>query len=236
MPLIECRDLTLAYEGKPVISGLSFEVRRGDYICILGENGSGKSTLVKALLGLKKPSAGAISYGDGLSASEIGYLPQQLMVQRDFPANVGEVVLSGCLNRLGRRPFYGRAEKKLAAENMERLGISEYARRSYRDLSGGQQQRVLLARALCASKSLLLLDEPVAGLDPAATAELYRIIEKLNREDGMTVMMVSHDIGSATRCATHILCLHDGGAFFGTRREFFASETGRRFIGGGTDA
>lgn len=236
MPLISCKDLSLAYEGDPVVSGLTFEVCRGDYICILGENGSGKSTLIKALLGLKRPAAGSLVYGDGHRAAEVGYLPQQTQVQRDFPANVREVVLSGCLNRRGLKPFYTQAEKSLAQENMARLGIEPLARRSYRELSGGQQQRVLLARALCASRSLLLLDEPVAGLDPVATAELYRIIGELNRADGMTIVMVSHDVGSATRDASHILHLQHGSQFFGTREQYFASELGRRFTGGGADA
>ena len=235
MPLISCKNVTLSYEGRPVVSGLDFEVSRGDYICILGENGSGKSTLIKGLLGLKRPSGGSIVYGDGLLSSEIGYLPQQTVVQRDFPASVFEVVLSGCLNRRGIKPFYSRHERSLAMSNMARLGIEELSRTCYRDLSGGQQQRVLLARALCASRSMLLLDEPVAGLDPAATAELYRIIDELNREDGMTIIMVSHDVTSATKTASHILQLSHGEVFFGTREQYLASDAGRRFTGGEQD-
>ena len=201
MALIDCRGVSLAYDGKTVVSGLDFQVNSGDYLCILGENGSGKSTLIKGLLRLKEPVCGSITYGDGLKKNEIGYLPQQTVIQRDFPATVYEVVLSGCLSSLGRRCFYGKKEKSAALSNMEKLGIGDIKNACYRELSGGQQQRVLLARALCATKKLLLLDEPVAGLDALVTGELYRLIEKLNRETGITVIMVSHDMSVAAKTA-----------------------------------
>ncbi len=170
MAQLVCRDVTLGYEGKAVVRHLDFEVNQGDYLCIVGENGSGKSTLIKALLRLKKPMSGEICMGDGLEADGIGYLPQQTAVQRDFPASVREIVLSGCLGRTGFRPFYGKKEKETARLQMERLGIAQLAGRCYRELSGGQQQRVLLARALCATGSMLLLDEPAAGLDQIGRA------------------------------------------------------------------
>ena len=201
MSLITCQDLCLAWEGKTAVDRLSFSVAAGDYLCIVGENGSGKSTLVRALLGLKKPQSGSIAYGDGLRQNEIGYLPQQTPAQKDFPASVREVVLSGCR----ARPFYGPGEKRRAMENMERLGLTELQKRCYRDLSGGQQQRVLLARALCATSQMLLLDEPVSGLDPRVTAEMYRLIADLNQRDGITVVMISHDVGAAVQYATHVL-------------------------------
>ncbi|MDD2980629.1 MAG: metal ABC transporter ATP-binding protein [Hespellia sp.] len=232
MSLITCKDVSLAYEGKNVISGLDFSVESGDYLCIVGENGSGKSTLIKALLRLKSPSAGVIETGEELLASEIGYLPQQTIVQKDFPASVYEVVLSGCLNRLGRRPFYGKAEKKMAQENMKHLDISDIQRECYRDLSGGQQQRVLLARALCATKKLLLLDEPVAGLDPVVTQELYQLIKKINKELGITIVMVSHDMNSIIKDASHILHLKNDNIFFGTTAEYEQTSIGEEFIGG----
>jgi len=191
MALLTIRNVSLGYEGKTVVENLSFAVNHGDYLCIVGENGSGKSTLIKALLRLKAPLSGTIETGGGLKANEIGYLPQQTLVQKDFPASVQEIVLSGCLNRCGLRPGFNKAERRLAADNMEKLGIAPLAKRCYRELSGGQQQRVLLARALCATRSLLLLDEPVAGLDPKVTIEMYALIERLNREDGITVIMVS---------------------------------------------
>jgi zinc transport system ATP-binding protein len=218
MPQLTCRDLTLGYDGKTVVSGLSFKVNAGDYLCVVGENGSGKSTLLKAMLKLKAPMAGEVVMGDGLLSSEIGYLPQQTAVQKDFPASVREVVLSGCLNRCGLRPYYNKAERKTALENMERLGIASLARRCYRELSGGQQQRVLLARALCAAHKTLLLDEPVAGLDPAAAAGMYGLIERLNAS-GVTVIMVSHDIAAAVRYASHILHLggQGGALYFGPK-------------------
>lgn len=230
MALITCKDLTLGYESIPVARHLSFTVEEGDYLCILGENGSGKSTLMKTLLGLQAPLAGSVTYGDGLRQNQIGYLPQQTPLQRDFPASVQEVVLSGCLGRCGWRPFFSQEEKALAARNMERLGITGLARRCYRELSGGQQQRVLLARALCATQKLLLLDEPAAGLDPKVTAGLYDLIAGLNRKDGITILMISHDMAAAARYASRILHLGEGQTlFFGTAAEYRTSPAGRLF-------
>ena len=221
--LINIDKLTLSYENMTVIENLSFEVAEGDYLCIVGENGSGKSTLVKALLSLKKPEKGSIEFGDGLKRNEIGYLPQQTVAQKDFPASVYEVVISGCLNSRGIRPFYSPKERKKALDNMELLGITDLKNRSYRELSGGQQQRVLLSRALCATKKLLLLDEPVAGLDPIVTAELYDLIEKINNS-GVTVIMVTHDLSAALKCSKHILCMTEADWFFGSREEFLKSK------------
>ena len=229
MQLLACQDLTLGYDSKIVLGGLNFSVEAGDYLCVVGENGSGKSTLMKTLLGLQPALGGRIRI-QGLKKNEIGYLPQQTVVQKDFPASVQEIVLSGCQGSCGLRPFYNRKEKALAEQNMRRLGITELKTRCYRELSGGQQQRVLLARALCATRKLLLLDEPAAGLDPIVTAEMYRLIEDLNREDGITVIMISHDIAEVLRFATHIL--HIGRqVFFGTREEYLQSESGRMFSG-----
>lgn len=235
MALIKTDDLSLSYENMTVIKNMSFEVNSGDYLCIVGENGSGKSTLVKSLLSLKKPVGGSITFGDGLRRREIGYLPQQTSAQKDFPASVGEVVISGCLNARGIRPFYSAKEKKIAAENMERLGISEFKRRSYRELSGGQQQRVLLARALCATHKLLLLDEPVSGLDPIVTTELYELISDINKS-GVTIIMVTHDMDAALKYASHILCLRSDGWFFGTLDEFMKSGASDFLKGGAENA
>ncbi len=218
MSLIEAKNLTLGYETGPVAENLNFTVKEGDYLAIVGENGSGKTTLMKTILGLTKPLGGSIEFGDGLKRNEIGYLPQQTVVQKDFPASVREIVLSGCQSQMGLRPFYGSVEKALAAENIRRMDIENLADRSYRHLSGGQQQRVLLARALCATRKLLLLDEPVAGLDPKVTAEMYDLIERLNHE-GITMIMISHDIEAAMKYASHIL--HFGAeVFFGTKEEY----------------
>ena len=216
MAQLTCQNLCVGYDGKSVLQDLDFEVFAGDYLCIVGENGSGKSTLMKTILGLLSPISGRILTGDGLRKNEIGYLPQQTMVQKDFPASVREIVLSGCQGRCGSRPFYNKEEKQLAAEAMDKMQITQLARRCYRELSGGQQQRVLLARALCATQKMLLLDEPVSGLDPKVTAEMYAIIEKLNREDGITVIMISHDIAAAIQYASHILHIGDT-VFFGTK-------------------
>ncbi len=233
MALFTCRDLSLGYEGKAVIENVNFTVNAGDYLCVVGENGSGKSTLVKGLLGLRAPIAGDIAVGEGLKAGEIGYLPQQTPAQRDFPASVQEVVLSGFLNRLGSRLFYSRDERKQALAEMERLGILHLKNHSYQELSGGQQQRVLLARALCATGKLLLLDEPAAGLDPVVTAQLYELIRLINRERGITVIMVSHDIPAAVRYADHILHLGHETTFFGTTEDYVQSAFGKRFLEGG---
>ncbi|MGM9541952.1 MAG: metal ABC transporter ATP-binding protein [Candidatus Limivicinus sp.] len=233
MAILECKDLCFAYEGKRVLEGVNFSLNAGDYLCVVGENGSGKSTLIKGLLGLKAPEQGSITLSDGLKATEIGYLPQQTQVQRDFPASVYEVVLSGCLNSLGGRLFYSRELNQRAMENMERMGIEEIKDKSYQNLSGGQQQRVLLARALCATKKLLLLDEPVTGLDPIASGEMYNLIKLINLCDNISVIMVSHDIHEAVRYATHILHLGHSQLFFGTAAEYRQSSLARRFLGGG---
>ena len=235
MSLIRCQNTTFSYDGIKVVDGLNFAVEQGDYLCIVGENGAGKSTLIKGLLRLKKPSGGTLELGDGLVPNEIGYLPQQTLVQKDFPASVYEVVLSGCLNNLGWRPFYGKKERKMAEANMERLGITHLRHRCYRELSGGQQQRALLARALCATKKVLLLDEPAAGLDPVVTAELYAIIEGINREMGITIIMVSHDIEASVRYAKHILHLCHKQLFHGTVADYEISEIGCEFLGGESD-
>lgn len=227
--LLHCKDIVLGYEGSAVVSGLDFNISEGDYLCILGENGSGKSTLIKAILGLNKPISGMMIKPATMKVGDIGYLPQQTAVQRDFPASVREIVMSGCLPKCGLHPFYKKEQKQLAENTMSRLGISELASRCYRELSGGQQQRVLLARALCAAEKVLLLDEPVTGLDPKAQLEMYELIYELNKS-GVTVIMVSHDFTAATRYATHIL--HIGThrqLFFGKTEDYLKSEAGSIF-------
>lgn len=204
MAQLTCNKLTLGYNSKIILENLSFSVNKGDYLYIVGENGSGKTTLMKTLLRLLKPMSGEIKTGDGLLPDEIGYLPQQTDVQKDFPASVREIVLSGCQSRCGRRPFYNKEEKELANENMKKLGIEHLAKKCYRELSGGQQQRVLLARALCATQKMLLLDEPVTGLDPNATEEMYNLINDFHKS-GITIIMISHDIEAAKKYATHVL-------------------------------
>ncbi len=232
MPLIEVNNASFRYDGKEVVGDLNFSIDRGDYLCIVGENGSGKSTLVKGLLGLKAPHSGTISFGDGLSAREIGYLPQQKDSQRDFPASVMEVVLSGTLNSLGLRPFYSRAQREIALAQLRCVGMIPLRNASFRELSGGQQQRALLARALAATKKLLILDEPIAGLDPLATADMYRLITHINRDHGITIIMVSHDLREAVHEAKRILHLENRQLFFGTSEEYRLNDIGRRFLGG----
>ncbi|MBQ5475331.1 MAG: metal ABC transporter ATP-binding protein [Lachnospiraceae bacterium] len=228
MALLTIQNLTLGYESRTIVENLNFTVNKGDYLCIVGENGSGKTTLMKTLLQLKSPISGDIIVGDGLKKNEIGYLPQQTIVQKDFPASVKEIVISGCQGRCGLRPFYNKQEKQIAKENMERMGIIDLANRCYRDLSGGQQQRVLLARALCATRKILLLDEPVSGLDPKVNMEMYNLIEELNKE-GITIIMISHDMSAALRYASHILHIGDR-IFFGTKEEYVNSKAGKNFL------
>lgn len=223
MSYIICENLILGYEGTTVAEHISFSVEKGDYLCIVGENGAGKSTLMKTLLGLTPLMGGRIRYGDGLDAHEIGYLPQQTFVQKDFPASVWEIVLSGALSKCGRRPFFNKEQRQLAEENMKRMDIWNLKKECYRNLSGGQQQRVLLARALCASSKLLVLDEPVTGLDPKVTLEFYQLITDLNRE-GLTIIMVSHDIHAAVEYASHILHVEKEKSFVGTTREYVGSD------------
>ncbi len=219
MALIKCENLLTGYNGVAVSASVSFEISSGDYLCIVGSNGSGKSTLIKTLLGLEKPVGGKVLFSDGLISRQIGYLPQQSEVQKDFPASVWEIVLSGTLNKIHLRPFYSRKEKQLACEALEKMEISHLKNKCYRTLSGGQQQRVLLARALCAASRLILLDEPVTGLDPKATAEMYHLIEKLNK-DGVTVIMISHDVDEAVKYASHILTIGKDHSHFQTVEDY----------------
>lgn len=231
MAQIICHDLTLGYGGTPVLSALRFSVAAGDYLVILGENGAGKTTLCKAILGLSPPIAGRVELAEGLSHRDIGYLAQQTAVQRTFPASVREIVRSGCQGRMGLRPFYTRAEKRMAEENMARLGIDHLADRCYRDLSGGQQQRVLLARSLLAAGKVLLLDEPVSGLDPEAAAEMYAILGALHRS-GVTILMITHDVKAALADATHVLHLGES-VFWGTADAYRKERSSRNAAAGG---
>ena len=230
--LIRCEHVDFGYENHDAVIDVSMEINPGDYLCILGENGSGKSTLMKGILGLLKPTAGTLVVDEELRRTGIGYLPQQTAAQRDFPATVYEVVQSGCLSHLGRLPFFSRADKALAMENMEKLGIAGLSRKCYRELSGGQQQRVLIARALCATKKLLILDEPITGLDPSAIQELYALIRKLNREDKVTILMVSHDVQNVVHQANKILHLQQRVLFYGSVKDYVKSRAGLEFLGG----
>ncbi len=228
MVCLRCENLTIGYEEPGIASGISFEVNAGDYLCVVGENGAGKSTLIKTIVGLRKPLQGAITTGEGFDLRHTGYLPQQTVVQKDFPATVEEIVLSGLQNSMGLRPFYRQAEKERAKKAIEELSVLALAKKSFKELSGGQQQRVLLARALCATQNLLILDEPVSGLDPKVTEELYHFVKKLN-EQGLTVIMITHDL-SAIQYASHVLYMGQN-RFFGTRISFLKSEQGRYMLG-----
>ena len=231
MAQIEGNNLSLGYDGKTVVENINFQVNKGDYLCILGENGAGKSTLMKAILGLKKAMAGEIILENDLKRNEFGYLTQQSDVQKDFPASVFEIVLSGFQGKMGFRPFYTKKEKHIALNNMEKVNILDLKKACFSELSGGQQQRVLLARALCATQKILFLDEPVGGLDANVSRELYEIIEKLNKEDNISVIMISHDLETAIKYATHIL--HIGSKnFYGLKEEYIKDESVKTWNGG----
>lgn len=230
MSLLQCKDVSMGYEGKTMLQNINFQVNEGDYLCIVGENGSGKSTLLKGLLRLKSLAGGEIILGDGLLQKEIGYLPQRLPSQKNFPASVYEIVLSGRLNQLGWRPFYTKEDKRIVRERMEWMGIWHLKKESFSVLSGGQQQRVMLARALCATSKLLVLDEPVTGLDPIVTKEMYDLILRINREQNITIIMVSHDTKASMEQATHILHLGKEQLFFGTCEQYGNSEIGKKFL------
>ena len=232
MSLICLKNVYLSYENTSVVENLNFTVEKGDYLCIVGENGSGKSTLIKSILGLRATTSGHLHFGDGLKSNEIGYMPQQTTSQKDFPASVYEVVLSGCIGKKGGKIFFSREQKKIAEDNMKKLDILHLKKKCYRELSGGQQQRVLLARALCSADRMILLDEPVTGLDPVVTAEFYSLLKRLNKEFGITVIMVSHDLFAAVNNASHILHLRKNNSFFGTIDEYIQSDIYKKFAGG----
>jgi zinc transport system ATP-binding protein len=219
--ILECKNLSCFYGTYQAVEDVSFSINAGEYLCVVGANGSGKSTLIKTILGLNKNFSGTIFKDKKIS---VGYLPQQTLVQKDFPASVFEVVLSGLLSNKKFFTFYTKADKKIALENMKKLGIESLAKKSFKELSGGQQQRVLLARALCAAKDLLILDEPVTGLDPAVTDELYELIKKLNKSENLAILMISHDIHRAVNQASHILHMDKKALFFGSSAEYSKTE------------
>ena len=226
MSYIKCKDLSVGYDGNIVSQGINFNLEAGDYLCIVGENGAGKSTLMKTLLGLIPKLSGEMEYGEDLSKSDIGYLPQQTLLQKDFPASVREIVLSGHIGKGSLH--YSRIQKRIARENMEYMSISNLANKCYMDLSGGQKQRVLLARALCATSKLILLDEPVTGLDPKVTTDFYNLVKKLN-DDGISIIMVSHDIDSSIKYASHILHIAEKQLFFGETKDYIDSQAYKIF-------
>ena len=229
--LLKCEHVDFGYENQDAVIDVSLEVNTGDYICIVGENGSGKSTLMKGILGLLKPTAGRIEVSEELKRAGIGYLPQQTEVQKDFPATVFEVVISGCLGKRGNRPFYSLRERETARTNLEKLGIADLRKSCFRELSGGQKQRVLIARALCATDKLLVLDEPITGLDPSAIQDFYQLIRKLNREEHVAILMVSHDVANIIHQAGKILHLQQRPLFWGDMRDYVKSRAAREFLG-----
>jgi zinc transport system ATP-binding protein len=227
--IVSCINAAFGYGGKAVVSGLDFTIEEGDYLCIVGENGSGKSTLVKGILSLIHPISGSITIDKSISENGIGYLPQQQEQKKDFPASVWEVVLSGCAGKMGLRPFYSQKEKDDAEKNLHRLDICDLKNKAYSELSGGQQRRVLLARSLCASQKLLVLDEPFAGLDPLISQDVHNLLKKIQAETGITIIMVSHDINAVSRYADKVLHLQNKQLFFGKTLDYMSHSAGETF-------
>ena len=223
MTLIECKRLSVGYDKKVVCKDINFKVEEGDYLCILGENGSGKSTLLKTILGLNKAVFGKVIFEKSLSKNKLGYLPQQNDFQKDFPATVKEVIMSGFISQMGLRPFYNKAEKNKANGIIEFLGLENLTKNGFKELSGGQQQRVLLARALCATDKILVLDEPTNGLDSKTTNQFYKLLKNLNNS-GLTIIMVSHNLDKVMEYASHIVYLKYSMIFNGTKQEFESSD------------
>lgn len=223
MTLIECKRLSVGYDKKVVCKDINFKVEEGDYLCILGENGSGKSTLLKTILGLNKAVFGKVIFEKSLSKNKLGYLPQQNDFQKDFPATVREVIMSGFISQMGLRPFYNKAEKNKAIQIIDFLGLENLTKNGFKELSGGQQQRVLLARALCATDKILVLDEPTNGLDSKTTNQFYKLLKNLNNS-GLTIIMVSHNLDKVMEYASHIVYLKDSMIFNGTKQEFESSD------------
>ena len=229
--IIVCENISYSYEKKEAVTNVSFNVEENDYLCILGENGTGKSTIVKMLVGLIKPTAGKITYNN-MKRTQIGYLPQSTNIDPIFPASVREVVMQGRCEKLGKKFFYSQSDKKIVDEKIKLLGIECIKNKNFSELSGGQKQRVLLARALAATDKLIILDEPVSGLDPLVTAEMYDIIDKLNKESGIAVVMISHDTKSAAKYAKHILHIKNEQLFYGDTKDYVNTELYHEFLGG----
>ncbi len=236
MSLISTSNLTLAYDGAEVVKNLNIHIDNGDYVCIVGENGSGKSTLAKAIVGLITPVSGKIDFDSSISTKNIGYMPQQTNVHNDFPASVYEIVMSGFLGKLNILPFYQKKHKQKADTILKTLGIYQFKKCCYNKLSGGQKQRVLLARALCATDSVLVLDEPASSLDPIITSEFYDILNKLNKQNKITIIMISHDTSIIKKYATKVIHLSDNKYIFDTSDNYIASEFGKNYIGGELNA
>ena len=232
MKILTLKNVSLGYDTNIVIKNINFEIKEGDYLCVIGENGAGKSTLIKGILGLIKPIKGKIILDEDIKQEEVGYLPQMSTTMKNFPASVYEVVLSGCLNSRGLNPFYSKKNKELVNKNLKKLKIDSLKHKSFGELSGGQQRRVLLARALCAMKKILVLDEPTSGLDPKAINEFYKIIEKLNIEDKITIIMVSHDMKNAIKYGKKILHLAPEEIFFGTTNKYKKNIISSYFLDG----
>lgn len=227
---LKAENITIAYDRMNVVEDVSIFIESGDYLSIVGENGSGKSSLLKGILGLVPIKSGEVTFFNDVSKRNIGYLPQQMTTWKEFPASVYEVVLSGCLTRSSFHPFYTKEEKQLAKANMKKLGIYDFRKKTFGNLSGGQKQRVLLARALCATDKILFLDEPISGLDPIVTEEFYEVIYKLNQEEHLTIVMVSHDIENALKYSNKILHMQDFKYFFGTKEDYMQSKLGKAFL------
>lgn len=220
MAILTAKKVKIGFGENVVIKDASFSLDEGDFACVVGTNGSGKSTLIKAILGLIKPMSGTIEYGEGLTQTTIGYLPQETRPDANFPATVEEIVLSGCLGHMKMRPFYCHKEHEHVRESLRTLGIDELAKASFMKLSGGQKQKVLLARSLSATKKLLILDEPSNNLDYKSRKDFYKTLKKLNSEQGLTIIMITHDLDADDLIGNKVVAISDGVAKIAATAEY----------------
>ncbi|MBQ4354189.1 MAG: ATP-binding cassette domain-containing protein [Clostridia bacterium] len=221
--LLTCQNLTVGYEGVRLCTDISFTLHTGEYMSIIGPSGIGKSALAGTILGVQKPAEGEVIYENGMQRTDIGCLPQEQVIRSSV--TVREVVLEGCLHHT-KKWFVGRAEKEFAMHNLERVGLADFAKRRFGDLSGGQRQRVLLARALCSAKKLLILDEPMHGLDAYAKDEIFHEIVKIN-ESGIAVMLIDANAVDGT-----VLHLSDRQLFCGSVTDYIRSVPGQFYFMG----
>jgi zinc transport system ATP-binding protein len=208
--ILELKQLRLGFGDNIVINNASLVLEEGDFACIVGANGAGKSTLVRAILGLIKPLGGDIHYCGDLKQTQIGYLPQETRPDSNFPATVEEIVLSGCLGHMGWKPFYCHKEKQHIRRSLKILGIESLAKKRFVDLSGGQKQKVLLARSLSATTKMIILDEPSNSLDHKSRKDFYKTLKNLNREQGLTILMITHDLDADDLIGNKVIAIKEG--------------------------
>ena len=236
MDLVVLRGVSFSYDGFPVLTDIDLTIREGDFLAIIGPNGSGKTTLVKIILGLLAPSAGKVELlgvppGELIERSRIGYVPQKATnIDPYFPASVEEVVGMALLAGGRPRMALGRDSRARILKALEAVGMAEFSRWPIGRLSGGQQQRVFIARALVTSPRILFLDEPTTGVDAETQTAFYDMLDRLNRRDKLTIVLITHDIGIVNKHVTSVACLNERLAYHGSHAEFCRSDVFRAMV------